>query len=738
MTARRIKRLTLWAIPVLGAGVFALDLATPRGVIGSAFYLVPLLLSAWAARRSLPLVLAAVFSGLMILARHWAPTGTVNSGLADCNDAIGLTTLWVVAVLLARHHRTVERMNTLARAVEQSPVSILITSRDGLIEHVNPKFTTVTGYSPEEVIGCKPSILKSGELSPADYEHLWATITAGHEWQGTFHNRKKNGELYWEAASISPIFNETGAITHFVALKEDITERKRVADALHESEERYRLLVEMSPDAIFIQCEGHFTYVNPAGLRLFGASEAGQILHRPVLELIHPRYREVVAARMTQLQQQGHAAPLLAEQYLRLDGSAVDVEVAAIPFRVNGRSGAQVIVRDITDKKRLEAQFLRLQRMESLGTLASGIAHDLNNVLTPLMLSVDVLRHSVHDPEGQRLVEVLASNVRRGASLVKQVLTFGRGIQGERVPVALAGIVRGVEQIIHESFPKSITLGLRTVPDLWTVTGDATQLQQVLLNLCVNARDAMPRGGALSIQLDNAVLDEGYVRLHLQAHPGPYVVMRVVDTGSGIPEEIRDRIFEPFFTTKEPGKGTGLGLSTSLGIVQSHGGFIDCYSEPGKGSTFSVYLPAHTSAVAAEAVALEQTGLPRGHNELVLVVDDEEAIRKLAQRALERYGYRVLLAANGAEAVSLYAAHREEIALVLTDMAMPIMDGPATIVALKAMNPAVRIVGSSGMAGPGGLPEAAEAGVKQFIPKPYTAEALLHGLAKALQPTDAA
>ncbi|MGO9585247.1 MAG: ATP-binding protein [Limisphaerales bacterium] len=388
---------------------------------------------------------------------------------------------------------------------------------------------------------------------------------------------------------------------------------------------------------------------------------------------------------------------------------------------------------DITEKKKFEAQFFRAQRIENIGTLASGIAHDLNNVLTPLLISVQVLKEKVTDEDGQRLLQALEANVQRGAGLVKQVLTFGRGMEGVHIPVEPKQIAREITQIVRETFPKSVEFESHCPADLWTITGNPTQLHQVLLNLCVNARDAMPKGGKLSLRMENAMVDEPYAAMNLEARPGPYVVISVADTGAGIPKEIQDKIFDPFFTTKGPGKGTGLGLSTTLAIVNSHDGFILCQSEVGKGTIFKVYFPASRTPAAAEKASAEDSGLPRGHNELVLVVDDEEPILDLVQKVLKRTGYRVLLARDGVEAVSLYARRRQEIDVVIMDMVMPIMDGPAAIVALKAINADVKIVGSSGAASAGGMAKARDAGVQYFIPKPYTAETMLTTLHEVLQ-----
>ena len=388
---------------------------------------------------------------------------------------------------------------------------------------------------------------------------------------------------------------------------------------------------------------------------------------------------------------------------------------------------------DITEKKKFEAQFFRAQRIESIGTLASGIAHDLNNVLTPLMVSVQLLKGKVTDEDRQKLLQALEANVQRGADLVKQVLTFGRGMEGMHIPVDPKHIVREIKQIVQETFPKSVEFESHCPADLWTITGDPTQLHQVLLNLCLNARDAMPKGGKLSLHMENVMLDETYAAMNPEARPGPYVVISVADTGTGIPKNIQDKIFDPFFTTKEPGKGTGLGLSTTLAIVNRHDGFILCQSEVGKGTTFKIYFPADRTPADAEKASEEDSGLPRGNNELVLVVDDEEPILDLVQKVLKRTGYRVLLAKDGVEAVALYAHRRQEIDVVIMDMIMPIMDGPAAIVALKAINADVKIVGSSGAASAGGMAKARDAGVRYFIPKPYTAETMLKTLHEILR-----
>ncbi len=390
-----------------------------------------------------------------------------------------------------------------------------------------------------------------------------------------------------------------------------------------------------------------------------------------------------------------------------------------------------VVNTDITQKKQLEAQFLRAQRMESIGTLASGIAHDLNNVLAPILMTAQLLETQLHDEYSKRLLPILITNAKRGANLVKQVLSFARGLEGKFTVLQVKHLISEIKQIALQTFPKSIEICTDISQSLWTVCGDATQLHQVLMNLCVNARDAMPNGGTLSISAKNLFVDQHYARMHLDAQVGSYIVITVTDTGTGIPPEILDRIFEPFFTTKEIGKGTGLGLSTAIGIIKSHGGFVNVYSEVGRGTEFKVYLPA---AEVTETQPVENLELPKGHGEFILVVDDESAIRDITKAALETYNYKVLTASDGIEAIALYAEHREKISMVLADMMMPEMDGPTTIRMLQKINSQVKIIAVSGLAPRDKLAAVADIGVKTFLSKPYTTKELLTTLNGVLHP----
>ena len=1234
MTPARLRAIAVLAIPILVIGEFLTDLFVPLGITDWVWYAIPLIFSFFVGGRSLPYVLAAVLSILLLVGFYLSPRG-IDPEWALISRLMGILALWVMALMIWHHKKSVAEVSKLSRAVEHSPVSIVITDKAGNIEYVNPKFTEVTGYSFKEVVGKNPRLLKGNETPPEAYKRLWETIKAGGEWRGEFHNRKKNGELYWESASISGVADAAGNVTHFLAVKEDITERKQNEKALameqsllsslitaipdrvyfkdrdgrfirineafarnnglpdpsaalgktdfdifgeeharqaskdekrimatgqpivekeekvdwkdkhvswvsstklplrdntgtivgimgisrditerKQAEEAFtrernllRAIFDLLPDYIylkdeqsrFIMCnnrrsdndalqdtseligktdadffppelaaqfradelrvlagtslidkeetltrpngnkqiilttklpfrdsngkiigllghgrditgykrateslqaeqkllnnlmtvspdiiyfkdrESRFIRINDAFARklalsdsravlgktdfdIFGGQHAGQAyddeqrimatgepmidkeeqedwkdgrvtwvsstkmpmrdstgqiigimgISRDITErkraerrltealdfnqkiisdaeagisvykasgqcvlvneyaaktvngttsrMLEQNFRqleswrgsgmlkvaeealasgkpqecearivstfgkelwlvchftpfvlsdqphllmlftditgrkaaeahiqeqaalldkaqdaifvldpdnrisywnqsaeriygwtvaEAVGKSVVELLYKGVVTPQLAHTMKTVSergewvGELQEYTKAGKTITVQGRCNlirdAQghpksrlIINTDVTEKKNFETQFLRSQRMEGIGSLAGGIAHDLNNILTPLLVAVQVLKEKVNDEDGRKLLQALETNVQRGAGLVKQVLAFGRGVTGERIAVNPKHIVREIKQIIHETFPKSLEYEFRAAPDLWTITGDPTQLHQVLLNLCVNARDAMPKGGKLSVSMDNLRFDETYAGMNPEAEVGPYVCIKVTDTGTGMPREIQNKIFDPFFTTKEPGKGTGLGLSTTLTIVKSHNGFIHLHSAPDKGSTFEIYFPANATPVAAENEPKQESRLPRGHNELVLIVDDEEPIRKIAQKTLERFGYRVLLAADGAEALSIYAPRQQEIDAVITDMVMPIMDGPATILALKAINAAVKIVTSSGMTSDGGMAKARNAGVRHFIPKPYTAETMLTTLDEIL------
>jgi len=389
-----------------------------------------------------------------------------------------------------------------------------------------------------------------------------------------------------------------------------------------------------------------------------------------------------------------------------------------------------VINTDVTEQKSLEAQFLRTQRMESIGTLAGGIAHDLNNVLSPIVMGVELLKMKVKDENSQKLLNTMAGSARRGSDMVKQVLTFARGETGERTLVQIKHLIREMQKIARETFPKNIDVQVEA-NTVRPILADATQMHQILLNLCVNARDAMPNGGGITISVQDATLTQAEADKFVGAKAINYVLLRVTDTGTGIPPEIIDKIFEPFFTTKEIGKGTGLGLSTVISIIKSHGGFLDLQTEVGKGTSFNVYLPAAESTVAPATVDRPISEL-RGKGEMVMVVDDEPAVVEMTKGILQQYGYKVVTAGHGADALALHAQCKESVRVVLMDMMMPVMDGPTAIRALKDLMPELPVIAISGMMQSDTLKERLNNIEVPFLAKPYATEKLLECLRKAV------
>jgi len=507
-------------------------------------------------------------------------------------------------------------------------------------------------------------------------------------------------------------------------------ERKHTEEERRQSEAEFRATFENAAMGVAL--------VNPAGTLLKANRALHQLLGYTAAELLGMAFAEFthpddVEADLPLNQDliAGHREQYQTEKrFLRKSGGMVSVRMTTSVVRSpEGQPKyAIAMVEDITEKKRLELQFLRAQRLEGIGALASGVAHDLNNILAPILMSAPMLRWGLPAEEVEKTLLTIETSARRGAELVKQLLTFGRGVEGKRLLLQTSHIIREMVKITAETFPKSIQVRGDCEPALWPVTGDPTQLHQVLLNLCVNARDAMPHGGTLTLTAKNIEFDEQYATMMPEAKAGHYVLIRVTDTGRGIPPELIERIFEPFFTTKELGAGTGLGLSTVMGIVKSHGGFLTVGSQVNQGTEFAVYLPAAPGSQAAENEMIPEAA-PRGHGELILVVDDEIAITEISRKVLEKYGYRVVTAADGVEALTLYARQSSEIKAVITDVEMPFLDGFGLVRAIKRMQPDARILVSTGRDSDDGQPDKLgqlrEAGVTSFLTKPFTAPTLL-------------
>ncbi len=595
----------------------------------------------------------------------------------------------------------------------------------------NEGYSTQFGY-PKPTTALDATTSWKERIIPADRDRVLAridqVIASGEDtWTDEYRFLRADGTYAWVLDRGNVIRNAERQAIRMVGGMTDVTERRHAEEQIAEQ----AALLNEAQDAIMLtDLEHRVLFWNRGAERLYGWSADEAIGHtvRELHELERPPRFEAFAQMMSAGRWEG-----VLEHRTR-DGRMIAVESRWALTRDRAGQPRSVLVfnTDVTERKRTEATQLRTQRMESIGTLAGGIAHDLNNLLSPMMMSIELLRSVCTDESSAELLQTVQASAARGAALVQQVLSFARGVEGQHVPVSPMLLVRELQHIIRDSFPKSIRVSTTHGDNAWSVSGDPTQLHQVLLNLCVNARDAMPSGGDLTITVENVEVDEVFAALHSDAKPGDYVAIRVADTGTGIAPEVRERIFEPFFSTKDVGKGTGLGLSTTLAIIRSHGGFISVYSEIGKGTTFRVYLPASRTESAVATAAVPQPVITGGTGELILVVDDEDAIRRVAQRTLERFGYQVITASNGVEALDIYERRGADIAVVFTDMAMPEMDGPELIAELRAINPRVRIVGSSGLTSSEGLDREVDAPVIHFVSKPYTADAMLKVMREVL------
>ena len=494
---------------------------------------------------------------------------------------------------------TEERLQQLNRAVEQSPVSVVITDSRGDIEYVNPKFTEVTGYTLAEVRGKNPRILKSGEMPAEHYRELWTSITAGKKWSGEFRNRRKDGTLFWEQASISALRDPSGAITHFLAVKEDVTVRKA-----------------------------------------------------------------------------------------------------------------------------LEAQLAQAQKMESIGRLAGGVAHDFNNLLTVINGYCDLMQRRLNpaDPLLGPLGHIRKAGD-RAAELTRQLLAFSRKQIIQPKPMNLNDLITEAQDMLQRLVGEDVELAIRPAPGLGQAMVDRGQFHQVLMNLAVNARDAMPKGGMLTIATENVELHEDHPAAHPEAAPGPYVRLVVSDPGTGMDTEILGHLFEPFFTTKREGVGTGLGLSTVYGIVRQSGGWIQVDSEPGHGSQFQIYVPRIEAPVAADQAPVPAAEALRGP-ETILVVEDQEEVRKLAVECLESYGYQVLEARSSSDALLLASHHEGPIHLLLTDVVMPQMGGKELAESLKPLRPEMKVLYMSGYTRDAIVHHGVLDSGVNFIAKPFAPDAL--------------
>jgi PAS domain S-box-containing protein len=600
----------------------------------------------------------------------------------------------------------------------------------------SPRWKEMLGYTDAEIPNHLDEWTK--RVHPDDLDWVTQTIQNHLSKKTPFYTAEyrvqcKDGTYKWILDRGQALWNEDGTPMRMVGSHTDISEAKRDEVVRKQAETiilEQAALLNIATDAIMVRnLDQQLLFLNKSAEQLYGWT-AAEVLHRNINELLNTTPAEELIQAIATVVEKGEWQGELVK--LKKDGTPTVVASRWTLVRDEEGQPKSILTvdTDITDKKFLEKQFLRAQRMESLGTLAGGIAHDLNNILTPILAAAQLLPLTLPhlDERNQHIVQMLVDSSRRGSDLVQQILSFARGMDGQRAVLQVGHLLAEVVNIARQTFPKQIQIERDiSTRELWTVSADATQLHQVFMNLCINARDAMLNGGTLSIAAENLLADENYVRMNLDAHIGSYVVITVSDTGLGMTPEVIERIFDPFFTTKEEGKGTGLGLSTVLGIVKSHGGFINVYSEVGTGSHFKVYLPASESEESTQSAKTSSNTL-MGDGELILTVDDEASIREITKISLEAFNYRVLTAKDGIDALALFAKQHQEIRFVLLDLMMPSLDSATIIRTLQTIDPKVQIITMSGLATHELLPSNISHNVKAFLAKPFTAQELLQTL----------
>jgi two-component system, cell cycle sensor histidine kinase and response regulator CckA len=736
-------------------------------------------------------------------------------------QSVAVMVLDISARKTAEHSLTVQKAY-LEQLLELAPEAVVIVDTKNIVQRTNREFTNFFGYTPSEAIGRDLDELVVPEDRRDEGRWLDREAERGVEISIETVRRRKDGSRLEVSLLVAPIAVGGGQLAVYCIYR-DITEQKRAEKQMRSSEDRYRRLVELSPDGVWIQHEGKIVFVNSACMKLLGASRPEQLIGKNVLDIVHPDYHDIVKTRMVQSMRPGGSVPFLEEKFVRLDGTIVDVEVAATSFQFSDLPAAQAIVHDLTDRKRaerdllaaeakfrllveqlpaityraefgvygrwlyvspqiqpllgytpeewmrdpkiwysrihpddagkvaeaeekaastgtpfeaeyrirardetyrwfsdlatvvhdssgqtpcmqgvmmditerklLEAQLRQSQKMEAIGQLAGGIAHDFNNLLMVIRGHADMLATAVDRPE--KNVQPILKAADRATSLIKQLLAFSRMQVLQLEILDMNDIVTELGNILPRLFTGGIEIITELEPHLGKVRADAVQVEQVILNLAVNARDAMPKGGKLTIRTANITTGPQH-RTWVPAPPvGDYVALIISDTGSGMPPEVQARIFEPFFTTKEKGRGTGLGLATAYGIVKQSSGYIWVESAPNKGTTFTIYLPAVEPPPAQSAGRQTQSCVSQG-TETVLVVDDEESIRDLATQYLTRCGYHVLTATDGADAKRLAEQHEGEIDILLTDTMMPNMNGRELVRAIRQSRPKIKIIYMSG------------------------------------------
>ena len=616
-----------------------------------------------------------------------------------------------------------------------------LVDMQGNLLQVNDAYCQISGYSREELLHMRVADLESVESAQDIACHIQKVVRQGADRFESAH-RRKDGVII-EIESTAKFDDFAGGRGH--CFIRDITERKQAEQALRTSEERFRRVVEGAPVGVYIQTEGRFLYLNPAALAMLGAQSPHQLVGQSFLDRVHPDSRSAVEQRVCFVRDEHRAVPFREERYLGLDGTALDVEVGAIPFSFEGRDGALVFLRDISERKReenksraLEQQLRQAQKMEAVGQLAGGIAHDFNNLLMVIQSYTEMLQEalSMNDPLRAKTEAIMKASD-RAVSLTRQLLAFSRKQTLCPVVLDLNVLIDEAAQMLRRLIGEDIEFQVRLGESLWAIEADPDQIVQVLMNLCVNARDAMPLGGTLRIASANVTVAEANAGGRPYVPPGDYVCLSVSDTGVGIPEEVQEQIFDPFFTTKKVGQGTGLGLASVYGVVEQSGGHIGLDSTVGQGTCFKIYLHKVEGAAVAKPMGICETR-PRPYGrECVLIAEDEDALREAICDYLRALEYTVLPASSGQQALSIARDYKGKIDLLITDLVMPRMSGQELSQMLAALQSGVKTIYMSGYAYEATLRHGMDNQRATFLQKPFSLGALARKVRETLASVNA-
>jgi PAS domain S-box-containing protein len=622
--------------------------------------------------------------------------------------------------------------------INNALIGVYQVNKEGRFILVNPKFAEMFGYkSPVDFL---ESVVNVTELYVDPLErkqNLNMLDRQGFLDRSEVRFLHRDGREIWVQATARVLHANTGEeiIEGFIT---DISERVQVEWALRESEERYRVLVELSPDAVIVHRESRIIYINQAGIEMLGAASSSDLIGRNVLDFIHPEHHEIVKQRIEKIQFEKQPLARLEEKYRRIDGQIVHVVAAGTFIQYDGLPAALSVISDITaikdaevEKRKLESELHQAQKMESIGTLAGGIAHDFNNLLmgiqgrtSLIMAELDSYHHHL-----EHLHEI-EKYVKSATELTRQLLGFARGGKYEVKPVDLNDLIVKSSEMFGRT-RKEITIYRKTQPDIWTVEADRSQIEQVLLNLYVNAWQAMAGGGEISIETENVNLDDAFVAPY-SVPAGNYVKISVSDSGMGIAADIQERIFDPFFTTKQHGRGTGLGLASAYGIIKNHDGIITVSSQVGHGATFTFYLPASQKSLSAQEPS---TPGPLRGTGTILMIDDEKLILDVGVQMLSGLGYTVWAAEDGHKGLEIYAEKQAEIDLVILDLIMPKFSGENVFDQLKGIDPNAKVLLSSGYSMDGHAKTLMQRGCDGFIQKPFTLNEISHKISEILRST---